>query len=126
MKTAREIIQKEVDGQNAMWGPGQERKDNAKGEMMQAAACQLSVASLIARGMEGDRAVKAITPAYPEGWEGFRSYGSVIANLAVTAAFIESEIARRLALGEDTTRTKRDEPYVNITPKQDFPTSIDE
>lgn len=110
MTTAKELVGREYEGQQAMWGA--DRTDNVKGEMREAAICQIMIVQGKAtRGFTDEQAVADLSDCYPEGWGGFRSYGSDVANLVVAAAFLHSEIDRLIASGADTTRTKRGEPY---------------
>ena len=114
---ADELIATEVAVQDRMWGGANERADSTENQMIRAAQAQLELTIAIISGDYPQRAVAhALLGYYPEDWDGLRSYGSNVANLVVAAAFIRSEIKRRLLLGEDTTRTKRGEPYTTATP----------
>jgi hypothetical protein len=110
--TADELIEKEFQGQMAMWGANNERADATDNQLTLAAAAQLTLVVAKHEGAPVKEAISKIQKdVYPSDWNGFRDYGSQIANLVVAAAYIKSEINRRLKLGEDTTRTKRGEPY---------------
>jgi len=108
---ADRLIATEVAVQDKMWGEGNERADAEKGQMLEAAVSQLVLVHELNDGEDQERAVAAGLGFYPEDWDGFRSYGSKVANLVVAAAFIRSEIKRLIYKGEDTTRTKRGEDY---------------
>lgn len=111
-----DLIAKEVAIQDRMWGDANERADATNCQMIKAGVAQASLVVALAELRPGGisvaetvEVVKALV--YPPDWDGFRSYGSNVANLVVGAAFLRSEIKRRILLGEDTTRTKRGEPY---------------
>lgn len=115
---ADRLVNAEVQLQNRMWGPTYERADSENGEMQRASMAQLEALYQKQHG----HADAFLRPhgIYPETWSGFRDYGSDIANLVVAAAFLHQEIARKLRLGEDTTRSKRNpetQPYVGDKPK---------
>lgn len=130
---ARRLIETEVNVQNKKWGEANERSDVSGGELLRAAIAQ---ATAVARASEEAAAIAKAASAssalettidymaireeifagiaesiYPLAWSMFRDYGSDIANLVVAAAYIENEIKRRLAAGEDTYRTARGETY---------------
>lgn len=108
---ADNLIATEVAIQDRMWGDANERADAAGNQLMSAALAQLV---LLQRKLEGDPSEDAVAIGqefYPTDWNGFRDYGSNVANLVVAAAFLRSEIKRRILLGEDTTRAKRGEAY---------------
>lgn len=115
---ADNLIATEVAIQDKMWGGANERADSTEGQLLAAAVAQASAvwaANTMPNepgGREGAFEV-AKDNYYPKDWDGFRDYGSDVANLVVVAAFIRSEIKRRVLLGEDTTRTKRGEVYPN-------------
>jgi hypothetical protein len=116
-KLADELIATEVAIQDRMWGDANERADSTENQLLRAGQAQLDLTSHILDGHSAQRATSlALLNYYPEDWDGLRSYGSNVANLVVAAAFIRSEIKRRILLGEDTTRTKRGEPYTVATP----------
>ena len=119
-KTAGDIadtlIEMEVSIQDKMWGDANERADAAGNQMTHAAVAQLVLAAAKHSGVPSETATKVARDFYPTDWDGFRDYGSNIANLVVAAAFIRSEIKRRILLREDTTRTKRGEAYKSATP----------
>lgn len=114
-----------------MWGPHNERADATKGQMMGAAQAQVRLAIFKAdpyirehphRGTLVDNVIHDIVASgtYPTDWSGFRSYGpdcAVVADLVVAAAYLRSEIKRRVFNGEDTTRTSRpkSQPYSQDT-----------
>jgi len=114
---ADQLIAAEVAIQDKMWGDANERADATNNQMLGAAMAQLGLLEGKLQGQSSEDAVLAAGAAfYPKSWDGFRDYGSNIANLVVAAAFIRSEIKRRLLLGEDTTRAKRGEPYRHAAP----------
>ena len=108
---ADKLIAKEVSIQDAMWGDANERADSTRNQLIVAGSAQIVVAMGKIAGVSGDDAVAFAKPYYPSDWNGLRDYGSNVANLVVAAAFIRSEIKRRILLGEDITRTKRGEAY---------------
>jgi hypothetical protein len=116
--TADALIAVEIAKQDAMWGIANERTDSSKGQLLQAALAQLDATH--AREITGDIHAFESTPyTYPSDWSGFRDYGSTIANLVVTAAFIRQEIKRRLGNGESTLRKSRNyetHPYTGDQP----------
>lgn len=99
----------ELGRQVAMWGAENERADATKGQMMMAAMAQLRY--LDTRRMRGNVDVLCLKCAkdeyYPMDWSGFRDYGSDVANLAVAAAYLISEMARKIRNGESTERLSR-------------------
>lgn len=115
---ADDIIAREVAGQDAMWGRSNERADSSNGQLLQAGLAQAH--ALYSRRVTGVPIDDANPPAcYPDGWSGFRDYGSDVANLAVAAAFIRQEIKRLVASGADITRKSRDvksQPYTGDQP----------
>jgi hypothetical protein len=108
------LIETEVSIQDRMWGDANERADSENNQLLAAGLAQLIALNYRVHGDTG--AFDTVPSVYPEGWDGFRDYGSNVANLVVAAAFIRSEIKRRILLGEDTTRAKRGEPYTTATP----------
>jgi hypothetical protein len=114
---ADQLIATEVAIQDRMWGEANERADSTRNQLMDAAMAQLVLLNAKLSDATAEEALDEATIYYPEDWNGLRDYGSNVANLVVAAAFIRSEIKRRLLLGEDTTRAKRGEPYVG----PDFP-----
>lgn len=115
--SADDLIAKEVAIQDRMWGNANERADSTENQLLKAGMAQLDLTMLLLMGEPEKRATAmALLEAYPKDWDGLRSYGSVVANLAVAAAFIRSEMKRRIMLGEDTTRTSRGEPYTKAIP----------
>ena len=118
---ADQLIAAEVAVQDRMWGVSNERADATKGQMIGAAVAQASAIwadTTIPSEPGGREGAFEVAKAnyYPADWDGFRDYGSNVANLVVAAAYLRSEIKRRIAAGEDTTRTKRGEPYTKATP----------
>ena len=110
-EVADKLIAKEVAIQDAMWGDANERADSTKNQLIMASMAQVA---LTLNKLDGQSLVEALSEAsalYPEDWNGFRDYGSNVANLVVASAFLRSEIKRRVLLGEDITRTKRGEVY---------------
>jgi hypothetical protein len=105
------LIATEVAIQDRMWGEANDRADAQRNQLLKAGTAQLVLTESKVNGALPDDAVSQARYFYPSDWGGLRDYGSNIANLVVAAAFIRSEIKRRLMLGEDTTRTKRGEPY---------------
>lgn len=118
---ADSLIAIEVAGQDAMWGPSNERADVSRQQLMHAAMAQLNFLYDRQRGLPYS---KTPPSPYPRDWSGWRDYGSDVANLVVAAAFIRQEIKRKIAAGEDTTRTKRrpDQPYTADQPAEPMPT----
>lgn len=81
-----------------------DRDPENTGQLMRAGMAQLD--ALYARRMKQPAFHE--TPAiYPEGWSGFRDYGSDVANLVVACAFLRREITRLIASGASTDRNKR-------------------
>lgn len=117
-RKADEIIAKEVSGQDKMWGFANERTDSNNGQLLAAGLAQAH--ALYERRVDGAPIDdKNLPSCYPEGWSGFRDYGSDVANLAVAAAFIRQEMKRLIAAGADTTRTSRNvatQPYTGDQP----------
>lgn len=108
------LIATEVAVQDRMWGDANERADSTLNQLIDAALAQIVVTKAILNNDEDPVGVAG--PFYPTGWDGLRSYGSNVANLVVAAAYLRSEIKRRILLGEDTTRTKRGEAYTTAVP----------
>lgn len=111
----------EVGVQVKMWGDLDARRkndDDAKGQLLSACAAQLLFVKFVSEGNSPPDALVGAKAVYPEDWDvnAFRSYGSDVANLVVAAAFLRNEIARRIANGEDTTRSKRADPYTTAIP----------
>lgn len=114
---ADDIIASEVARQDKMWGVANERANSSGGQLLRAGLAQME-ALMLRQGGEAD-AFGAPPNIYPEGWSGFRDYGSDVANLAVAAAYIRQEMKRLIAQGADTTRTSRDpatQPYTGDQP----------
>jgi hypothetical protein len=111
------LIATEVAIQDRMWGDANERADATNNQMIKAAQAQLALLDGKLDGTSSARATAlALLSYYPEDWDGLRDYGSNIANLVVAAAYIRSEVKRRIMLHEDATRTKRGEAYVTARP----------
>lgn len=111
------LIATEVAIQDRMWGDSNDRTDATHNQLLSAGRAQLDFLDLKLKGVKADDALATIRDTvYPKSWAGFRDYGSNVANLVVAAAFIRSEIKRRIAIGEDTTRTKRGQPYLGDQP----------
>lgn len=111
------LIATEVAIQDRMWGDANERADAVNNQLLSAGRSQLDFLNLKLSGVPSDLALATVKDAiYPPDWGGFRDYGSNVANLVVAAAFIRSEIKRRIILGEDTTRAKRGEQYPKDQP----------
>jgi hypothetical protein len=108
---ADKLIATEVAIQDAMWGESNERADSTRNQLIMAGMAQVALTLNKLDGWSPAEALSEARTLYPEDWNGFRDYGSNVANLVVAAAFIRSEIKRRVLLGEDTTRTKRGEVY---------------
>jgi len=115
---AEQLIAREVELQNAMWGEGGERSDTANGELLRASMAQMAA---VGARREGNLQAFDNPPGiYPQNWSGFRSYGPDIPNLVVAAAFLLQEIARKIRLGESTIRLPRNhatQPYEGYSPE---------
>lgn len=110
------LIAAEIARQDEMWGVANERADTKDGQLMRAGIAQLD--ALFARQSGDTTAFDFPLWPYPEDWSGFRDYGSDVANLVVAVAFLRQEIKRKIAAGEDTTRTSRQtsQPYLKDQP----------
>lgn len=98
--------------QDKMWGVDNNRADALNGELRLAAMAQLMLVTLQTDGTPTDAAIATAKAAfYPENWDGFRDYGTRVANLVVAGAFIRSEIKRLIAAGEPFDRSNRDGSY---------------
>lgn len=109
---AEQLVAKEVERQNEMWGSTNERADVSNGELMRAAMSQLIAVGARQEGHAD--AFDRIPGIYPKGWSGFRSYGPDVPNLVVAAAFLLQEISRKIRAGESTIRLPRNpetQPY---------------
>lgn len=114
---ADKLIATEVAIQDRMWGDANERADSTNNQLLDAAlAQQVLLGTKLKAGATSEDAVEEALGFYPKGWDGLRDYGSHVANLVVAAAYLRSEIKRRILLGEDTTRTKRGEAYTTASP----------
>jgi hypothetical protein len=120
---ANSIIGGEMDRQGKMWGETNERADVSKGQLMKAAMAQLD--ALHAREYHGSTDVFDQPPCiFPEDWSGFRDYGSTIASLGVSIAYLTNEMRRRIRKGESSFRKSRDpveQPYTKDQPKELLP-----
>jgi hypothetical protein len=108
---ADSLIATEVAIQDRMWGDANDRADAQGNQLLKAAQAQSELALLKIEGCTAQFAVENAQDLYPKDWNGFRDYGSHIANLVVAAAFIRSEIKRRVLLGESTYRAPREQAY---------------
>lgn len=117
------LIAAEVAGQDKMWGVANERTDSSKGQLLEAGVSQTQ--AVVNRRADGTPIDYRNPPAsYPDGWSGFRDYGSDIANIVVGIAYMRQEVKRLLAANADTTRLTRDQanqPYRYDQPAQAFP-----
>lgn len=113
---ADKLIATEVAIQDRMWGDTNDRADSTNNQLMDAAIAQQVLVKAKLEGEDPKEALLQGSSFYPPDWDGFRDYGSTVANLVVAAAYIRSEIKRRILMGEDTTRAKRDQPYVAANP----------
>ena len=118
--TTDALIATEVSVQEKMWGTSEERHDaQSNGQLLAACAAQILLVKLLEDDCPLEEALEIAQDAtYPKDWDqgAFRTYGSGVANLVVAAAFLRNEIKRRVAHGEDTTRSKRGEPYTTAQP----------
>lgn len=105
---ALDLVRGEVAVQMRMWGQHNERADAKDRELMRASMAQLDLIFIKAAGLRSREAIKiAKEDFYPENWNGFRDYGTDVANLQVAAAYLVSEIALKLISGEDFARAPR-------------------
>lgn len=108
--TARGLIDSEVATQAKMWGSDNSRADCMGGELLQGAMSSQLLTLVKADPGFGGSPQEAENIAremfYPKNWSGFRDYGDTY-NLVVAAAFLENEIARRIANGDDYSRKPR-------------------
>ncbi len=125
-KVADALIAAEVAVQDRMWGDANERADSTLNQLIDAALAQIVVTKALLDNCTADEAVALGKGFYPTGWDGLRSYGSTSANLVVAAAFLRSEIKRRVLLGDSLVRTKRGEAYTTATPYVSSEEAIDE
>lgn len=113
--TARHLIAKEIEGQDKMWGATNDRADATLGQLLNAGLAQaVAIRDTRSEHQMANRAGcfdNAKREFYPADWNGFRDYGSDVANLVVAAAFIEQEIKRLIADGASTYRAPRLAPY---------------
>jgi hypothetical protein len=119
---ADDLIATEVSKQDKMWGDANNRADATKGQLLRAGLAQTyAIFETMVGGSSQPRDVAfrmASHAYYPKDWTGFRDYGSDIANLVVAAAYLRSEIKRRLVNGESIYRAPRpaDQPYTGDQP----------
>lgn len=110
---ADSLIRTEVQVQDKMWGDANDRADTTKGQLLAAAHAQVDAIRMIRHLAYGRETAFTISrhQNYPKDWNGFRDYGSDVANLVVAAAYLRNEIKRMITDGESITRSKRTEPY---------------
>ena len=116
------LIEREVNVQIAMWGTN--RPDNDKGQLLGAAMASAGAINTIRSVPHplsaADRALvfEQAKMFYPADWDptAFRDYGSDVANLIVAIAFLRNQVLDMVSKGEDTTRSKRGQPYTNVRP----------
>jgi hypothetical protein len=116
---ASDLIEKELDKQDQMWGTTNERTDVSKGQLLFAGYAQFIATVSKEAGVQS--AFDSIPDSYPGDWSGFRDYGSTVANLVVVVSFLTNEIRRRLRAGESDYRKPRDkttQPYIKDQPKE--------
>jgi len=113
---ADELIAAEIALQDKMWGAMNERADISRGQLFRAGIAQTIALHQKTIGLPG--AFDQPPAVFPSDWSGFRDYGSDVANLVVAVAFLRQEIKRKIANGEDTTRSKRlpSQPYTKDQP----------
>jgi hypothetical protein len=115
---ADRLIKEEIERQDKMWGVANERADASDGQLMMAGIAQLDALFDRRNGIEN--AFEGAPEIYPVGWSGFRDYGSDVANLVVSIAFLRQEVKRLIAEGESTYRAPRNpesQPYTADQPK---------
>jgi hypothetical protein len=117
-----ELISAELVKQNQIWGRLNERTDVANGELQAAGMGQLDALWDRQRGIED--AFDEAPAVYPEGWSGFRDYGSDVANIVVAIAFFTQEVKRKLLAGEDYTRLAR-RPDQTFYPETGLPNLVE-
>jgi hypothetical protein len=113
------LIKEEIKRQDKMWGAASERSDVSDGQLMQAGIAYLDALFDRRNGIED--AFEEAPAIYPEGWSGFRDYGSDVANLVVSIAFLRQEVKRLIAAGESTYRAPRNpesQPYIGVQPNE--------
>jgi hypothetical protein len=116
-----ELVSAELAKGSQVWGRLNERSDVSNGELMHAGMGQLD--ALFDRQNGEPDAFDAPAAIYPEGWSGFRDYGSDIANIVVAVAFLTNEIKRKLIADEDYTRLARGSDQV-YRPETGLPNTI--
>ena len=112
-------VLREMIVQLKMWGA--DRADNQSDELIGASiasAAAIHYARLSTSSRENCFA-DAKSLFYPRNWspDAFRDYGSDYANLAVAAAYLLNQMLIMRTKGEDMTRSKRGEPYVQASPR---------
>ena len=114
-RAALDFIMNELQRQNEMWGPANERVDVSNGELFQAGVGQLDAVFDLRNGDE--TAFDEPPQIYPEAWSGFRSYGSDFPNIGVGVTFLIQEMKRLAMNGVDLTRLSRrpDQTYNPVT-----------
>lgn len=120
---AVEMIANEVALQDKMWGDDNARAKHQDGQLLGAALAQAQAIHSVREYPADPRSLSfeiAHDNYFPKDWDknAFRDYGSDIANLVVAAAFLHQEIKRRLLVGEDTMRSKREpaQAYQTVRP----------
>lgn len=123
---ADQLIATEVAVQDKMWGDANDRADANGNQLLDAGLSQLVLLKCKLDGETPEEATKQASCFYPKDWSGLRDYGSNVANAVVAIAFLRSEVKRRIAAGEDTTRTKRGEAYRGDQPYVSSEKAIEE
>ncbi|WP_439357958.1 hypothetical protein [Bradyrhizobium sp. DASA03007] len=100
-----EMINAELELQNQMWGPNNERADISQGQLFGAGYALLTAVK--DRRQANADAFHVIPETYPKDWSGFRSYGTDIPNGVVAICFLINEAKRLLMDGVDPTRVAR-------------------
>jgi hypothetical protein len=99
------MINAELELQNQMWGPNNERADISQGQLFGAGYALLT--AMKDRRQANADAFYVIPETYPKDWSGFRSYGTDIPNAVVSICFLINEAKRLLMDGVDPTRLSR-------------------
>lgn len=118
-----QMIEKEVNVQIAMWGASRLKSSINSSQLLSAAIASASAiwADRTMPEEPGGR-VAAFEVAkenyYPSDWDptAFRDYGSDVANLIVAIALLRNQVLDMVSNGEDTTRSRRGEPYTFVKP----------
>jgi len=110
------LIFQEMDKQDSMWGPMNERADISNNQLQHAGMAQLD--ALFDRQNGEPDAFDSAPEIYPQDWSGFRNYGSDVANKVVAVAFLIQSIKHDILQGKDTTRLARqpDQVYAADAP----------